>query len=74
MISLYVNFLVEHEINELKKEITLDQASNREKWNALLDANPVHFAQSITWAENITVVPEAELNTSQYNFWVRRSV
>ena len=56
-------FLVEHEINELKKEIAMDQANNQERWNALLDANPVHFATNITWAENITVVPEAELNT-----------
>ena len=47
----------------MKKEIALDQASYRERWNALLDANPVHFAENITWAENIIVVPEAELNT-----------
>ena len=56
-------FSVEHEINELKKEIGLNQASNQERWNALLDANPVHFAQSITWAENIILVPEPEQNT-----------
>ena len=47
----------------MKNEITLDKASTKARWNALLDVNPVHFAQSITWAENITVVPESEQNT-----------
>ena len=41
----------------------MDQKSQRDRWAALLDSNPVQFAQSITWATNITVVPESEQNT-----------
>ena len=41
----------------------LNIINHDERWAALLDANPVHFVKSISWAQNITIVPESELNT-----------
>ena len=45
------------------KEQLASVIKNDERWRALLDANPVHFANSIDWAKNITVVPPQDIDT-----------
>ena len=54
---------VETEIAALRAQLASNEANHQKRWTALLDNNPITFASNITWAHNITTIPESELNT-----------
>ena len=61
--NLNFHISVENEIAALRAELASNEASHQTRWTALLNNNPIKFASNITWAQNITAVPESELNT-----------
>ena len=61
--NLIIDILVEKEIEALREELVSNEANHQKRWTALLDNNPIQFASNIAWAQNITIVPESELNT-----------
>lgn len=51
-------------MNDEIAQLKADKNEAFVKWNALLDNNPVQlFENKITWAENVTTVPEADYHT-----------